>query len=88
MIRYTASYKKIRPILWTGRIFLAGARGIEPRSKVLETFILTVVLCPYGWRVFSIAATSMALLCYTNGHEIAEVVTAADRHGHRLTGCG
>ncbi len=25
---------------------LAGARGIEPRSKVLETFILTVVLCP------------------------------------------
>ena len=27
-------------------IFLAGARGIEPRSKVLETFILTVVLCP------------------------------------------
>ena len=27
---------------------MAGARGIEPRSKVLETFILTVVLCPYG----------------------------------------
>ena len=26
---------------------MAGARGIEPRSKVLETFILTVVLCPY-----------------------------------------
>lgn len=26
---------------------LAGARGIEPRSKVLETFILAVVLCPY-----------------------------------------
>jgi site-specific DNA recombinase len=25
---------------------VAGARGIEPRSKVLETFILTVVLCP------------------------------------------
>lgn len=28
-------------------LLLAGARGIEPRSKVLETFILTVVLCPY-----------------------------------------
>ena len=27
---------------------LAGARGIEPRSRVLETLILTVVLCPYG----------------------------------------
>lgn len=27
--------------------FMAGARGIEPRSKVLETFILTVVLCPF-----------------------------------------
>ena len=26
---------------------VAGARGIEPRSKVLETFILTVVLCPF-----------------------------------------
>ena len=29
---------------------LAGARGIEPRSKVLETFILTVIRCPYGVR--------------------------------------
>lgn len=27
---------------------LAGARGIEPRSRVLETLILAVVLCPYG----------------------------------------
>lgn len=26
---------------------LAGALGIEPRSKVLETFILAVVLCPF-----------------------------------------
>ncbi len=26
---------------------MAGARGIEPRSLVLETGILTVVLCPY-----------------------------------------
>ena len=26
---------------------MAGARGIEPRSRVLETLILTVVLCPY-----------------------------------------
>jgi hypothetical protein len=29
---------------------MAGARGIEPRSKVLETFILTVVLCPLDWQ--------------------------------------
>ena len=29
-------------------IFLAGARGIEPRSQVLETHVLTVVLCPYA----------------------------------------
>lgn len=27
---------------------VAGVRGIEPRSKVLETFILTAVLCPYN----------------------------------------
>ena len=27
--------------------YMAGARGIEPRSRVLETLILTVVLCPY-----------------------------------------
>ena len=26
---------------------MAGARGIEPRSKVLETFILADVLIPY-----------------------------------------
>ena len=26
---------------------LAGVRGVEPRSKVLETFILTTVLYPY-----------------------------------------
>ena len=26
---------------------MAGARGIEPRSRVLETLILTVVLCPF-----------------------------------------
>ena len=26
---------------------MAGARGIEPRSRVLETLILAVVLCPY-----------------------------------------
>lgn len=30
-----------------GEFILAGARGIEPRSKVLETFILAVVLCPF-----------------------------------------
>ena len=35
---------------------LAGARGIEPRSKVLETFILTAVLCPYAdWYLVIIA---------------------------------
>lgn len=28
-------------------INLAGARGIEPRSRVLETLILAVVLCPF-----------------------------------------
>ena len=27
---------------------MAGVLGIEPRSKVLETFILTVVLCPFA----------------------------------------
>ena len=26
---------------------MAGARGIEPRSRVLETLILAVVLCPF-----------------------------------------
>ncbi len=26
---------------------VAGARGIEPRSRVLETLILAVVLCPF-----------------------------------------
>jgi hypothetical protein len=31
---------------------MAGARGIEPRSKVLETLILTVVLCPYGHHLY------------------------------------
>jgi hypothetical protein len=30
------------------RFYLAGARGIEPRSQVLETHVLTVVLCPYA----------------------------------------
>ena len=39
-------------------LILAGARGIEPRSKVLETFILTVVLCPC---VKACAATSFCL---------------------------
>jgi hypothetical protein len=29
---------------------LAGVRGIEPRSRVLETLILTVVLYPYDNR--------------------------------------
>ncbi len=28
-------------------LLLAGARGIEPRSRVLETLILTIVLCPF-----------------------------------------
>ena len=30
---------------------MAGARGIEPRSKVLETFILAVVLCPFALHI-------------------------------------
>jgi hypothetical protein len=29
-------------------IYLAGVRGIEPRSKVLETSVLTAVLYPYS----------------------------------------
>jgi hypothetical protein len=33
------------PARWPG-LSLAGARGIEPRSRVLETLILAVVLCP------------------------------------------
>ena len=32
---------------------LAGARGIEPRSQVLETRVLTVVLCPYDFNIVS-----------------------------------
>ena len=28
-------------------LYLAGARGIEPRFQVLETRVLAVVLCPY-----------------------------------------
>jgi hypothetical protein len=42
---------------------MAGARGIEPRSKVLETFILTVVLCPYAGLVYRFFAslTSVSL---------------------------
>lgn len=34
--------------------YLAGARGIEPRSRVLETLILAVVLCPYNISLFMI----------------------------------
>ena len=37
--------KKVRPAN-TDLTFLAGALGIEPRSAVLETAILTAVLCP------------------------------------------
>ncbi len=51
-------------------IFLAGARGIEPRSKVLETFILTVVLCPYGGTGMIIPLVRR----FSNGiHEMSEV---------------
>lgn len=42
--------KKIRPAN-ADLIFLAGALGIEPRSSVLETDILTAVLCPYEHRI-------------------------------------
>ncbi len=38
--------KKVRPAN-TDLTFLAGALGIEPRSAVLETAILTAVLCPF-----------------------------------------
>jgi hypothetical protein len=38
-----------RTHLTTDPFTLAGARGIEPRSRVLETLILAVVLCPYIW---------------------------------------
>ena len=31
---------------------MAGARGIEPRSRVLETLILTIVLCPFMSRMY------------------------------------
>lgn len=33
---------------WICPVFVAGVRGIEPRSRVLETLILAVVLYPYG----------------------------------------
>ena len=36
---------------------MAGARGIEPRSQVLETHVLTVVLCPFDPIDNSIAFT-------------------------------
>ena len=35
------------------RLCLAGARGIEPRSQVLETYVLTVVLCPSALRIIT-----------------------------------
>ena len=49
-------------------LLMAGVRGIEPRSRVLETLILAVVLYPstvlrqaYG---FSIASRGVILLSY------------------------
>ena len=38
-------------------LHLAGARGIEPRSQVLETHVLTVVLCPFTALRITIAFT-------------------------------
>ena len=45
---------------------VAGARGIEPRSKVLETFVLAVVLCPYDWltAVFMISQKRANVICF------------------------
>lgn len=43
---YTSSQNKTTYVK-AGHFALAGARGIEPRSKVLETFILAVILCPF-----------------------------------------
>ncbi len=41
---------------------MAGARGIEPRSKVLETFILAVILYPYSvLRYYTKPHTSLLL---------------------------
>ena len=36
---------------------MAGALGIEPRSRVLETLILTVVLCPYTIGIIAVFTT-------------------------------
>gem|GEM_PF-5839736 len=36
-----------------GHFSMAGALGIEPRSAVLETAILTAVLCPYELSYYS-----------------------------------
>ena len=38
-------------------LHLAGARGIEPRSQVLETHVLTVVLCPFAALRITVAFT-------------------------------
>jgi hypothetical protein len=34
-------------MIYSSISFMAGARGIEPRSQVLETHVLAVVLCPF-----------------------------------------
>lgn len=39
---------------------MAGARGIEPRSRVLETLILAVVLCPSNLTYYRRAYPSQA----------------------------
>ena len=59
---------------------MAGARGIEPRSTVLETAILAVVLCPFKstglvyqkMRFFArgrVIVASAALPCYHKRNE-------------------
>jgi hypothetical protein len=50
---------------------MAGVRGIEPRSKVLETFILAVVLYPFknyrvnGMSIISHMATSVTQIDFS-----------------------
>jgi hypothetical protein len=46
--RNYAQLVKEKRLANANRFSLAGARGIEPRSLVLETGILTVVLCPFA----------------------------------------
>lgn len=55
---------------------MAGARGIEPRSQVLETYVLAVVLCPYAQ--FSVSDNDCSIKAYAK-----RCVVCYDKHnGH------